>query len=156
MSKTFAFLFYLLSSISFSCDVNQDAFCKIERLAEDNVKVEVNTGKTDSFPLCRYWRWGAEGSCPDLAITEIKLSVNNSVVYIPPSAILDLGNPRSFILKKEGESFLLEIKGGDAATAYTAKIFFDKFFVRKRVVHSGEFFNDSKEVFIYSFPGFSL
>lgn len=99
------------------------------------------------------WRWGAEGACPSYSSESLTVIVGVQQIYIPLSAFIDLGDPRSIQLeprKKKGR-FAITIRGGDAATSYTATLELDKNQVLERVVRHGEFPSQSWEKTTYKF-----
>jgi hypothetical protein len=64
-------------------------------------------------------------------------------LYVPMSAFIDLGNPKSVRIDMSGSvgssSFMVTILGGDAGSAYEAKLAFSTGWLRERVVRHLEF-----------------
>lgn len=98
------------------------------------------------------WRWGAENSCPKSTVSALEISVDGVAVFMPVSAFLDLGNPRSVRIdpSREGQS-LITIVGGDAATSYAATLQLGGHVLAERVVRHGEFPDESFEKTVYGF-----
>jgi hypothetical protein len=99
------------------------------------------------------WGWGAENTCPQSVIGALEIKVRGKAVYVPLSAFADLGNPRTVRIEpREGKDrFAVILKGGDAATSYSAILVFQGNLLSERIVRSNEFPNDSWERTIYKF-----
>lgn len=152
MKKYTVCLLCFCCALSFSHEQQEEVFLKTAASADSTAQVRLTVGHVGNSYFCRYWRWGAEGVCPDAAVRQIELRVDGSDIYVPLSSVSGLGNPRKIFLRTESQGFLLEIKGGDASVAYTARIHFDKKTVTKRVVYAGGFPNSAREVVTYTFP----
>lgn len=122
---------------------------KSEQLARILVHISVGPAAQEA---CDGWRWGAENSCPRLAIMAIEVVDKGASIFVPRSAFADLGLPRSATLRKVSTGFELLVQGGDGATSYEATYRFSGSAIKTRRVASGEFPRSAWERTDYSFP----
>lgn len=101
---------------------------------------------------CAGWRWGAENECPSSALLGLTVAVEGKQIFVPRSAFADLGWPTKVVLRTSTSSLDVVIKGGDAATAYTATLKFSRTELKRRRVAGGEFEKSTWEDTTYSFP----
>jgi hypothetical protein len=97
--------------------------------------------------------WGSERVCPDSRISSIDIKDGESGVLIPYSAFADLTEPRSIQILKSAQKmrFSVKIMGGEAATSYTATLYFRNHSMIERVVRSNEFPDDAWERTTYKY-----
>lgn len=100
---------------------------------------------------CASWRWGAEALCPKLAIAALQVSIDNESLFIPRSAFIDLGSPNLVTVEVRKSGFDVIVRGGDAATSYTATLRFRNSEIESRRVESGEFPDSAWEHTRFSF-----
>lgn len=112
-----------------------------------SIQISVKTACLEDFG----WQWGSEDKKPVKFIQRLKIKINATDIYIPWSTYRDLGNPRHALIQSHGKQIILVLIGGDAATSYTAKILIDNGILYKRIVHHGEFPDETKEETVYSF-----
>jgi len=118
---------------------------------------EIKVQLFNSVPLsgsCSGWRWGAEGVCPTMQISEITIDVDGKEIFIPRSAYSDLAAPTKIKLLpgNRNRGFDLIISGGDAALAFQAILSFSFNRILQRKVFSMEFKDKAWEQTRYSFP----
>jgi hypothetical protein len=101
---------------------------------------------------CAGWRWGAENECPRSALVALTVSIGREQIFVPWNAYADLGTPVRIDLKPGSSSLDLVVKGGDAATAYTATLKFSPTRLKRRKVFGNEFKHTAWEEVTYSFP----
>jgi hypothetical protein len=97
------------------------------------------------------WHWGTEFKKPKATISKMSVKYDGVKVFVPFSAFSDLANSREATISVSGKEYAVEIKGGDAATSYTAVIQFDGLNTKSRKVTHGEFQNIVWEETVYSF-----
>lgn len=97
------------------------------------------------------WRWGSEFSAPRTSVGLIELYKDKERLFVPISAYIDLGNPKSAYVEPFGKGFRVVISGGEAATSYTATLVFEGGVIRSRKVVHGEFPDSAWEETVYSF-----
>jgi hypothetical protein len=104
-------------------------------------------------PSANSWRWGSEWECPQRRISALEVAFEKQAVFIPYSAFSDLGNPGSIQIERSAKdtSYSIKIRGGDAATSYSAVLKFKSGLLLERIVRSGEFPSDAWEKTIYKF-----
>ena len=123
-------------------------------LGQVSVKVLVKSlPKLQPCDAASSWRWGVENACPRTIIGSVTIKAFGKPLFVPLSAFADLGNPRNVKVesRKEKESFAVILKGGDAATSYSAILEFRNNILSERVVRHGEFPDESWEKTIYKF-----
>ncbi len=118
-----------------------------------SVKLSMRRIRSENCVAPESWRWGAEGNCPSYLAESMIVTVGEHPIYIPLSAFIDLGDPRSVQLepRRRKGRFAIVIRGGDAATSYEATLELDKSQVLERVVRHGEFPEQSWEKTTYKF-----
>lgn len=121
----------------------------------DGSRIEVTAKllKTDAgFPFRAGWLWGSEDTAPASVISELAVMVDGTHLFVPLSAFVDLGDPRTIKVDRGDQQFTVVIKGGDAAASYTATLTFSdsKVLMRRRVEH-GEFPEQAWEETRYTF-----
>lgn len=77
-------------------------------------------------------------------LKEIEIYVDGHAVAVPRSAFSDLNSPLSASLHLVGRAFMLELRGGDGAETYTARIYFDSNRVVRRKLY--DFINNDGPV----------
>lgn len=104
-------------------------------------------------PSASTWRWGSEQACPSRRIGLLEVSFQGRPVVIPYSAFADLGNPTSVSIERsaKGTTYSIKIKGGDAATSYSAVLKLRSGLLLEKIVRHGEFPDDAWEKTIYKF-----
>ncbi len=123
-------------------------------LGQVSVKVFVKSlPKSQPCDAASSWRWGAENACPRTIIGSVTIKAFGKSLFVPLSAFADLGNPRTVKIesRKEKESFVVILAGGDAATSYSAMLEFRNNLLSERVVRHGEFPDEAWEKTIYKF-----
>ena len=122
--------------------------------ASDSVSISVETIEIpNGYAYSKAYMWGGdETSPPKTIIKAITVLRNDQTVFIPLSAYVDLGNPRTIALEKlPARGFRLTIRGGDAAGSYSAMLDFKKAEISRRKVVSGEFPKEVWEETTFSF-----
>ena len=145
----------LLSSCT--TQLQMKAQISLTELNAKSGKISVNATKS-TFPesfeckAASSWRWGAENKCPGSYISSMVVNIDNNPVFIPLSAFADLGNPREVRIETYTEKrFAIILIGGDAATSYTARLYFSNGLLIERMVSHGEFPDDAWEKTRYKF-----
>jgi hypothetical protein len=124
----------------------------------DGQRIEVGA-TTKNLPTCddpESWGWGADGECPHDAIVQLRILRDGQRVLVPRSAYADLAGLRleEINIVPETGGFVVLIKGGDAATSYTAELHFTVskagVALSRRVVRSGEFHDEAWEATTYT------
>ena len=71
-----------------------------------------------------------------IAISSLRIIVNNKSLYIPWSVYADALNPREMTISLQDGFFVLSIESGDGVESDIMRIFFDKEKIIRRVVYS--------------------
>jgi hypothetical protein len=104
------------------------------------------------FPYKKAFMWGGdEIKMPSSVLSEVNVRIKDEKIYIPFSAISDLGNPKHIFLENNKDEFSIIINGGDASTSYKAILFFKNNCIYRRKVILSEFPNQVWEESNYSF-----
>jgi|DewCreStandDraft_4_1066084.scaffolds.fasta_scaffold05041_13 hypothetical protein len=157
MSPQYVYILITFILFSFSCRatpyvLNNDVILVDKK---NNIKVLVNISiPTDKETInCDYWGTGVinKECIIQNKISNIIIEIGNKEVFMAASAYLDLVNIKIIKLKDVKEnSFIIYIRGGDAAASYTAYILIENFRLKWRRVESGEFSTEWWEETIYS------
>jgi hypothetical protein len=117
------------------------------------IKIIVSTSKyTSNYPYNGGLMWGAdEYEKPRFVITDVKVLIGTTKLFVPLSAFCDLADPSKITLNINNNSFSLIIYGGDAGGSYMAEIVFGKQEIKSRKVTHGEFPDETWEKTEYSF-----
>jgi hypothetical protein len=105
------------------------------------------------------WVWGSDQECPEQFVSSVAVTWASRPIFVPASAYLDLASVRSATINPSKNGFTITLKGGDAATSYSAVLQFagnplgTGGFLAGRVVRSGEFPEDAWEETTYHFHG---
>lgn len=120
---------------------------------DNKVSLDVVTTITDRQECITAdgWRWGSEDIPPTTSISSLTVTISKKKIFIPKSAYLDLGNPRSIAVKQQNQKIIIEISGGDAATAYKALLELWTGVLQERIVANAEFPDAARETTIYDF-----
>jgi hypothetical protein len=79
-------------------------------------------------------RWGVEGVCPDHRVSTLSVRYGGRAAFIPLSAYSDLTALRRTEVTPSPDGFDLVLRGGDAATSYSAILRFSTANKRKTPV----------------------
>ena len=107
------------------------------------------------------WGWGSDQKCPRKVIAALTVKMDKKAIFVPVSAYGDLANPGLIAVKPTRVGFEVSIRGGDAATAYSATLQFERdstaepAVLRVRTVRSGEFQDEAWEETRYHFNNLS-
>jgi hypothetical protein len=120
----------------------------------DGMQIDVKIKTVDyssSFPYKQGFRWGTTTNKPKKLISMLSVKLDGKEFYIPFSVYSDLTNPKLASVNTNKDEFIVEIKGGDAASAYTARLYFNKNTLKRKKVSHNEFPKEAWEETIYSF-----
>lgn len=96
--------------------------------------------------------WGGnEIKMPSSVLVEVNLKIKDEKIFIPFSALSDLGNPKQIFLEHNQNEFIIIINGGDASTTYQVILFFKNNCIYRRKVILSEISNQVWEETNYSF-----
>lgn len=65
--------------------------------------------------------WGIDGSTPRFIAEIFLVSINDHAFIIPKKFYTDLSNTNQLSVSEQGARVIIQLKGGDAAGAYTAR-----------------------------------
>lgn len=77
--------------------------------------------------------WGVDESKPNWVCKEMVINKGNKRILVPLTGYCDLADISKISLEKSGESFVLIILGGETASHYTCKVYFDNHVTRREV-----------------------
>ncbi len=143
VNRNIIIVFFLLSAISSTCVAGSlpeqlDDEIQISSSVKVSVSIQTITVSSGShLPLAE--RWGADDSPqmipPKRIITDLKVIYGGERVILPASSFTDLCDLRVAKLRKIKQGFKIDIKGGDAGTAYSAVLIFEgNKLIRRKVV----------------------
>jgi hypothetical protein len=83
--------------------------------------------------------WGAFKEASNTYVDDLSIWVDGQEIYEPMASYSDLSNVNSMTVEASGDGLVINIKGGEATTAYTAQIVVSDNQLIKRIVRDGEF-----------------
>lgn len=83
--------------------------------------------------------WGGDAAGPvGTAVAELAVLSDTTAIWIPLSAFVDLGDPRTIALQRKGRGVLLLLNGGETGTSYLAQFYIERDVLRWRRVNHRE------------------
>jgi hypothetical protein len=93
--------------------------------------------------------WGTDDGAPTTVVGELELQIGKNSIRIFKKAYADLGNPiipDGIYLMEDGNTVILNLRGGDGAGGYHSRLFFKDLRLIRRKTFAGSTLNSNPEV----------